>query len=300
MRSNLAALCPSTICIVTSAALFAPLAKAQSAIPPAPEAGYIGQPAYSSIYCSGFVRDNKIAGDVHVISGEQSSYKVVFSIRDYVYISEGGDKGVKVGDRFMVVRPDLDPAKSEWFRGQFKIRDSMGLLYQDIGQLRVVNVQPKVSIAEVSFSCSYMQRGDIVRPYEDRPAPPIKDGTFDHFAPVSGKPVGLIVSGVDHIQAPGKGAIMYVNLGAAQGIKIGDYVRAFRYQGETRETVPVTKNTQYETTGFGNSPTHYQPQDLPREVPGEGVVLNASRNAATVMVTFTSSDVYAGDYVEIE
>jgi hypothetical protein len=39
---------------------------------------------------------------------------------------------------------------------------------------------------------------------------------------------------------------------------------------------------------------------LPREVLGEGIVLNASRNAATVYVTFSSADIYTGDNVEIE
>jgi hypothetical protein len=304
MRANLAALCLSTVGVLSGAALCSPQAQAQaqtqSAIAPAADSGYIGQPGYSSIYCSGFVRDSRVPEDLRIVAGEEAAYKIVFTTPDHVYLNQGSNKGLKVGDRLMVVRPDEDPAKSQWFSGQFRIRDSMALLYRDLGQLRVVNVQPKISVAEVIFSCTYMQRGDIVRPYEERPAPPLKDGALDHFAPISGKPVGVIVSGLDHIQAPAKGSIMYINLGAAKGIKIGDYVRVFRYQGELRETVPVTKNTQYEMTGFGSSPKRYEPKDLPREVLGEGIVLNASRNAATVMVTFTSGSVYAGDYVEIE
>ena len=40
-----------------------------------------------------------------------------------------------------------------------------------------------------------MERGDLLRPFEERPAPPCKDATaFDHFAPVSGKPVRTIVA----------------------------------------------------------------------------------------------------------
>jgi hypothetical protein len=174
-------------------------------------------------------------------------------------------------------------------------------MYRDAGQVRVVNVQPKVSIAEVVFSCGYMQRGDIVRPYVERPAPPFKDaGVFDHFAPVSGKPVGEVVAGRDYAQAYGAGTTVYVNLGTAQNVKVGDYFRVFRYQGSLAETVPQTKDYQTELYGFGSSPTRYTWKDLPREVLGEGIVLNVSRYSATVFLTYSSSTIFAGDYTELE
>ena len=93
---------------------------------------------------------------------------------------------------------------------------------------------------------------------------------------------------------------MYVNLGAAQGVKVGDYMRLFRYQGRYLEMVPHTKGYAYQVYGFGSSPTRYEWRDLPREVLGEGIVLNASRNAATVFVTYSSSEIFPGDNVEIE
>ena len=296
MRANPAALCIVTLLWLGSGAM----SSAQTEQSPSAETTYAGKPAYSAVYCSGFVRDNKVPEDLYIISGEASSSKIIFTQPDLVYINEGSEKGVNVGDRFLVVRREVDPAKSEWFKGQFKLRDNMGLLYRDLGQLRVVNVQPKVSVAQVVFSCASMERGDLVRPFEPRPTPPLKTGPFEHFAPVSGKPSGQIVAAVDYAQTPAQNYTMYVNLGAANGLKVGDYVRIFRYQGELIETVPVTKNSQNEVTGFGRSPVHYEPKDLPREVLGEGVVLNASRNAATVMVTFVSAEVFAGDHVEIE
>ena len=303
MRANLAALYVS---ILSGVVIFASPQKTSAqenpsaqAAPAADNPAIIGQVDYSSVYCSGFVRDTRVSGEIRVISGEQANYKIVFTTPNYVYISEGSDKGVKVGDRYMVVREDEDPAKSEWFNGQIHLMHQMGTLYRDIGQLRVINVQRKVSIAEVIFSCEYMQRGDIVRPYEERIAPPLKDGTFDHFAPPSGKKAGVLVAAADYAQSPGKGQTVYVNLGSAQGIKIGDYVRIFRYQGKPGEYVPNLKNYQYETYGFGG--THpYGWKDLPREVLGEGVVLNASRNAATVKITTSTAAIYTGDTVEIE
>ena len=261
----------------------------------------LAQPDHTSVYCSGFVADQKVPDGIQIISGEQSNYKITFSRGDMVYINRGQDKGVRVGDRFSVVRPGGDPFGVLWFKWQEKLIRAMGTVYTDTGHLRVVNVLPKVSIAQVTFSCGYMQRGDIVQPYQDRPAPPYKDpAAFDHFAPVSGKPVAMVVSGKDFAQLSGKNQSIYVNLGAKQGVKIGDYFRIFRYQGSMAETVPQTKDYQYTMYGFGSAPQRYAWNDLPREILGEGIVTSVSNNASTAVITYSTIEIYAGDYVEIE
>ena len=295
MRAKIAALC---LLVGAGAAVCSAQAPAENAN--APAAGSVGQVSYAKVYCSGFLKDTKVPDDARLVSGEQIGYKVVFSQGERVYLNQGSDKGVRVGDRFMVVRATQDPS-TEWFRGQFKLTKAIGILYEDLGQLKVVNVLPKTSIAEVTFSCDYMQRGDIVRPFEERPVPPYKElGTFEHFAPISGKPVGMMVSSVDFQQSEGQGSTVYINLGAAQGVKVGDYVRFFRYQGKREEYAPQTREYQTELYGFGSSPVRYQGKDLPREVLGEGIVLNASRNGSAVLITFSSAEIYTGDNAEIE
>lgn len=259
------------------------------------------QVGMATAYCSGFVTDQKVPDETRLVSGEQSNAKITFARGDYVYINRGQDRGVRVGDRFSVVRAEADPSGVSWFKWQAKLMKAMGTHYLDNGQLRVVNVQPKVSIAEVTMSCDYMQRGDIVLPFQERPEPTFKDsGTFDHFAPVSGKPVAMIVQSKDYQQSAGSGSTVYVNLGTDKGVKVGDYFRIFRYQGTLAELAPETKGYQDRIYGFGSSPTRYNWNDLPREVLGEGVVLNVSRNSSTVFITYSSIDMYAGDYVEVE
>lgn len=267
---------------------------------PAPAAK---QPDLSYRYCSGFVSDQKVSDEMHIISGEQSSYKIVFAQGEYVYINRGMNQGVKVGDEFSVMRPIKDPLHQQWFQWQNRLMRAMGTVYEDEGRIKVVKVQPKTSIAEVVFSCRYMQRGDIIRPFEERPAPPFKDAAkFDHFAPASGKQLAMVVvvSMTNFQQMAGQNDTIYVNLGSGQGVKVGDYFRIFRYQGTRDETAYVTRNYQYQVYGFGGTTEQYGWKDLPREVIGEGIVLNASRNSSTVLITFTSSPVYAGDYVEVE
>jgi hypothetical protein len=291
MRARLAAL--SLVVL-----LGATVSSAQNAPQAAP---VLSQTDFTSVNCSGFVTDQKVPDGMRLISGEQSNYKITFARGDRVYINRGQDKGVRVGDRFSVVRPVVDPSGVQWFKWQTKLMKAMGTAYTDAGQVRVVNVQPKISIAEVTFSCGYMQRGDILQPYQDRPAPPFKDpAAFDHFAPVSGKPVAMLVAGTDFTQLFGRNHTIYVNLGTKQGAKVGDYFRVFRYQGSMAETVPQTRGYQYTMYGFGSAPARYEWNDLPREVLGEGIVISVSNNSSIMLITYSTIEIYAGDYVEIE
>jgi hypothetical protein len=209
---------------------------------------------------------------------------------------------VKIGDVFSIVRPDKDGA-NEWFYGQEKATKRMGVLYRDLGQIRVVNVQADTATAEVMFSCDYMQRGDVARPFVERPAPPYKEASkFDIFAPANGKPVGTVVTSFDWHQTLGAGITTYVNIGASKGVKVGDYVRFFRYQTSKDDVSAKAgeQDVQYKVFGFGSAPKKYAGKDLPREVLGEGIVLNVTKDAATVLVTYERLEAYTGDFAELE
>src|ERR1700676_4009107 len=259
------------------------------------------QTGYSTVYCSGFVSDQRVPDATRLVSGEQSNVKITFARGDNVTINRGQDKGVRVGDCYSVVRAETDPLEVNWFKWQAKLMKAMGTHYLDAGQLRIVNVQAKTAIAEVTLSCDYMLRGDIVLPFQERPEPTFKDPSpFDHFAPISGKPVAMIVQSKDYQQSAGQGNTVYVNLGTGKGVKVGDYFRIFRYQGTLAELAPQTQAFQDRLYGFGSSPGRYNWNDLPREVLGEGIVLNVSRNSSTVFITYSSIGVYTGDYIEIE
>ena len=153
----------------------------------------------------------------------------------------------------------------------------------------------------MTFTCDYIQRGDFVRPFQERPSPPYKPAEqFDHFAPVSGKSVGMLVFGKDFSQTYGKFTTVYVNLGSNQGVHVGDYLRVFRYQGSHAEFAPNFSDFQYAMYGFGSTPVRYQWNELPRDVLGEGIVINSGPNSSTILITVSRLDMYAGDYAEVE
>lgn len=177
----------------------------------------------------------------------------------------------------------------------------MGQTYADIGHLRVINVQPNTAIAEVLSSCDLMQRNDIVQAFTERPAPPFKPtAKFDRYAAESGKAKATIVTTRGFGQMSGEGATVYVNLGTAQGVKVGDYFRIYRYQGNHHDTAYETKGTSYKMYGYGATPVPYGWDDLPRDVLGEGIVVRTGPNASSVVITVSQREIFAGDYAELE
>jgi Flagellar assembly protein T, C-terminal domain len=252
------------------------------------------------LYCSGLVTDQPVPQDTYLISGENSSYKTAFVPGDAVYINRGADQGVKIGDEFQVVRAVHNSLPGKWFKYQPQLRQAMGTTYADIGRLRVLHVQPKTSTAELTMSCDFMQRGDIVLPFQPRPSPAFHNVKFDPFAPPSGKKTAMIVTAKNFEVVAGMGSIVYVNLGSAQGVQVGDYFRVFRYQGDRNETLYKQRDTAYKVYGFGSTPVAYQWNDLPRQVMGEGIVLRTGPNSSTVLLTTSRDAMYIGDYVELE
>jgi hypothetical protein len=264
-------------------------------------------PIRNDLYCSGTVSTEAVPLDTYIITGEGSNYKVTFQEGDYVFINKGASQGVKVGDEFSVIRRTEDAIKSEWTKWQFLILRKMGTLWEDEGRVRVVVVHPDTSVGQVEKSCNYVQRGDILLPFAERPAPPLKsENNFDRFAPPSGKATAMIITGKSYISELGSNDIFYVNLGSAQGVKVGDYFRIFRYTGTEHERAYQTRRFAFDSDswagvyGFGSAPAKYKWDNTPREVIGEGIVVRTAPNSSSVLLTFGLREAYAGDYVEIE
>lgn len=269
-------------------------------------------PTPGIVYCSGIVTTEHVSRKTYVITGEESNYRIVYNDGDDVFINKGSDQGVKAGDQFQVVREIQDPYVVQWTKWEHRILDKMGNVWSDEARLQVIVARPKVSIARVEDACDFVQRGDIVLPFTQRAFPPIRPVThFDRFAPANGKPMAMIITGKNFIAAMGSQNIAYVNLGTGQGVKVGDYFKIFRFQGTQHETVYQTPRYAFDQNfdtgvkdvhvlGFGAVPSKWNWSNVPREDIGEAVVLRTAPNSSTVLITFSLTEIYPGDYVELE
>ncbi|MCL4522670.1 MAG: OmpA family protein [Acidobacteria bacterium] len=256
-------------------------------------------PNPNDIYCSGMVTREAVPADTYVISGEESSFRTTFGSGDYIFVNKGSSSGVKVGDEFQIMRPEKSPTHIKWFEYQPSLMRAMGTQWLDVGRAKVAHVESGVSVALVVSACTFLQRGDIARPFAERPAPALRPADQNRFPAPSGKNQGMVVSAKDWAQVVGMNSIIYVNLGTSQGAKTGDYVRLFRFQGTRHDTAYQDRYTAYKRWGFGKTPVAYSWKDLPREQLGEGIVLRSSENASTVLITHSLREIYMGDYVEL-
>lgn len=258
-------------------------------------------PTDADVYCSGVITDQAMPSESYVISGENSRYKTTFGPGDAIFINRGGENGVKVGDQFEVIRAITDQDGTVWFKYQPMLSRAMGTRYTDVGRLRVLHVDAKTSTVEMNMTCGVpIQRGDLIRPFVARPVPQFHQIKLDPYAPPSGKKTAMVVSSKEYGVLGGPNRIMYINLGSAQGVRIGDYFRVFRYQGTHIETNFQVQDTAYKAYGFGSTPVAYEWNNLPRQILGEGIVLRMGPNSSTVLLTDVRFEIFAGDYVEIE
>src|ERR1700735_3364334 len=296
--------------VLVMAGAVAPV-KAQSVIANAAVNSMVPTP--NELYCSGVVTTEAVPRDSYVITGEESNTKITYEQNDIVYLNKGSDQGVKVGDEYFVVRSVVDPLfPIEWTKWENSILHKMGTVWEDEGRVKVEITRQKVSIARVVHSCNYIQRGDLILPFVERPAPPLKpEDKFDKFAPPNGKALAMIITGKTFQQAVGSQDVVYVNLGNGQGVHVGDYFRIFRYQGTQHETVYQTPRYACDLEqgtaipsggvwGFGVVPSKWNWSNVPREDIGEGIVLRTGPNSSTVLITLSLREIYPGDYVELE
>jgi hypothetical protein len=262
----------------------------------------------NDVYCAGIVTSEPVSRDTYIITGEQSEYRSTFDQGDFVYVNKGSNQGAKIGDVFSVIRPSTQTLHMDWSKWQSSILGKMGTVWDDEARVKVVAVRPDVSIARVDHACGLVQRGDIVLPFTERPTPPLKPETnFDQFALPTGKALAMVVTGKQFRVVAGKNDIVYVNLGAKQGVNVGDYFRIFRYTDDQNETAFQNARFAFSsegawgpTVGLGSSPSKWDWKNTPRQNIGEGVVMRTGPDSSVVLITFTLREVFAGYYVELE
>lgn len=268
-------------------------------------------PTHADLYCAGFV-GKELPNANFVAGGLQTPNTTKFVNGDMVYLAGGG---YQTGQQYTIVRELRDPNQYELFPGQRMMLKATGQPYAELARVRIVDTRSKMAIATVEFSCDPVNPGDIAIPFAEKPAvsfhPPLR---FDRFAPANGKTSGRIVLAKDFDSELGTGMKVYVNVGANQGVKVGDYMRAFRaYTADLKDPVDTLSFAASTTEDTQKNPPAIEPTmlttgkgprihvaDLPRRAVGEIVILSTTPSTATGMIVFAMEDVHVGDDVEID
>lgn len=269
-------------------------------------------PTYADIYCAGFI-NKQLMPDANFVAGGVDTPNTTKYVRgDLVFLS---GKGYQVGQQYTILRELRDPNRREMFDGQFAMLKMMGQPYAELGRVRIVDTRSRTAVGHVEYSCTPMVPGDIAVPFAEKaPITFHPSLRFDRFVPATGKTSGRIVMAKDFDTELGPGMKVYMNVGANQGVKVGDYFRAVRtYEADLHSPVDslsfkasTTEDTQVKSpsieqhyfTRNGGEVIHVA--DLPRRGVGEIVIISATPTTSTGMIVFALEDVHVGDGVELD
>jgi hypothetical protein len=276
----------------------------------------------NNLYCAGFIQRAPIDTDQSIIGAVEEQDQFMFTEKNYVYISAGADKGVKVGDMMTIVRPRGE-VKSAWTR-----KDNLGWYGEEVGALEVVSVKDKLSVAKVKKSCDNILLGDLVQPMGVREAPVYQHRpAMDLFPDPSGKAVGRLLMSRHNGDLITRDFIVYIDLGAEDNVQVGDYLTVFRplgkgnpWMGEWGESASARDDFgsfEYKGGQFSNMTARKSGgkaggkvvtngrakdgrPDFIRKVVGEMVVLNVKEGTATAVITRSAQEIHPGDWVEVQ
>jgi hypothetical protein len=277
----------------------------------------------NNLYCAGYVETGTVNVANEIVGAEKEQEKNLYVQNDFLYVSMGANKGVKVGDMMAVIRP----------RGKVNTRwtdkKNLGFYVQEVGAVEVVDVKPEVSVVKIVSSCSDFLLGDLVQPIPTRTSPLFtKRPALNLFADSSGKTNGKIFMARDGQELLAREQIVYIDLGAEDNVKVGDYLTIYRKLGSGNilddlppESVSARdegfQSQEYRGGKFSNQAQRKagekangrvvtserakrnRPNNL-RNVVGELVILNVKEKTATAVIVRTAQEIHTGDSVELQ
>lgn len=279
--------------------------------------------ARNNLYCAGYVETGTVNTANEIVGAELEQEKRIFAQGDNVYISMGASSGVKVGDMLSVIRP-RGRVETRWTN-----KRNLGFYVQEVGAVEVVNVKADVSVARIVSSCDNFLLGDLLQPVPARTSPIFQQRPMlNLFADSSGKTNGRIFMARDGKELLGREEVVYIDLGAEDNVKVGDYMTIYRSLGtgnifdrEQDESVSAREegfqSEEYRGGKFSNQAPRKsgnqatgrivttekakegRPKNL-RNVVGELVILNVKEKTATAVITRTAQEVHTGDRVELQ
>jgi len=210
------------------------------------------------------------------ITGRQDSSRQFLGDGETVYLAGGADRGVKVGDRMVVLKVTKrglthpDPKRQ---------KKALGDVVQQIGVIRVTTVNPAGSIAVIERCMDAVEVGFHAAPFTEPaniPAQPRKD----IVGPIAiQEPVAKIVYARESHEQTATGEMIIIDQGTKDGLKVGDVLLSARYR-----TWPGS------TTGKGKAATEQTTVYL-----GQVMVVRTAENSSSCRILRAKEEMHPGD-----
>lgn len=267
--------------------------------------------ARADVYCSGFISDEQPAAALQIVGGQKENQTDFFHEGDTVFLNQGRENGIQPGSVFQIIRPLGE------FKHPFNSK-RMGVFVEELGLVRVLEVQGKTATAQVTVSCDTTTFGDLLRPFEEPAVPDLNpNGPLVRYGEGNGGTTGQIVLARGFHEYLSANRIVYVDLGSNDGVHPGDYFTIFRKVGKTEgvvryrdDKINQKKNPGFESDRYRGGTYSVDSQsaaheevlrtrpEMPRKVLGELVLLKVEKNTSVAVITRTNEEVNIGDFIE--
>jgi hypothetical protein len=256
------------------------------------------------MYCSGFLTRKSIPRTNFVLGSKESPHEDRFPGRSQLFL--GGPSLIE-GQRYSLLRQIVDPNREDSSPEQHKKLTNLGALYLEVGWVTVHKVEKGAAIATFDFSCESTIPGDIVVPYQEKPAIAFRstDVPLHSFRGDTKAVKGHILGSKDFDGLLGTGQIVYTDFGSAKGAKPGDYLLISRgySPNDLNEVDRLSEQLPKGSDSSAVNPGQLKADGdgrFPRRVLGEVLVLSLTPESSTAMITRALSEVELGDVVESE
>lgn len=216
------------------------------------------------LYCSLFVHEGEIP-DLMIVGAERSYEKTILSDSDTVYLNQGKNAGIEIGQVFLAV----------------EIGESLGgfgRLANKRGRVHVVFVEDERSLARIEKSCGGLRVGNCLVPFEEKETLLGKDLGYEVYAEEEAGPVGKVIYLERDYNQIGSGAWAIIDLGAEDGLQVGQQMTLYK------------KIQNPQTLEFR--------ADLPRVGVGSAVVIDTTMRTATMKILSCWDSVTKGQMVQ--
>jgi hypothetical protein len=220
-----------------------------------------------SLQCAQYVVDSHEDESLYLLGSEEGRDKHEVADRDIVYLSKGSNAGVKPGDVFTThhraytVRHPVSGKK-------------LGTKIETSGWVKVILVEENSATAVIEQSCTELQQGDYLKPFEKVNVPMIvQRPPADRLTPHSGKLGRYVVDLQQGAGVAAAGHFVTIDAGTEDGVTPGSVFSIYRIV-------------------FPGVPT-------PRNVVGEATVIASREKTSTAKLTYTTEEVVSGDTIEL-
>lgn len=220
-----------------------------------------------ALQCAHYIVPSPEDMNLYVIGSEHGATKLAFAERDILYLSQGGNAGLKPGDAFTLHHLSNDVKHPTTGK-------KVGVLVETTGVARILLVEEKSATAVVERACADIHDGDYALPATPPSVPLIiRRPPPDRLTPPTGKARGYLVAIADDPVIAGAGQLVSIDLGSADGLTPGSTLSVFKVM---YPSVPTSRN-----------------------VLGEIAVVSTRERTATARVIYSADAIMPGDQVEL-